>query len=205
MNPRASPGSEFKWSGHDNWQLDRSHLLLLTKLSINKVFSMTGTWNSSRKGHLQTSNESISIQVFNWIIRINGTNLCWLPILSTNGPLSTAENIKHWDCLGISLSQGSWAQASWTWGKFLPCLVKVPWCLIWWGVLCWAPAPNSVFRVRNQLEQINNHSCLALDRLNGYLEVGNSWAHVLNYLPGLMAHYQGDVNEIMREYRPTLW
>ena len=64
--------------------------------------------------------------------------------------------------------------------------------------------PKTVFRVRNQLEQINNRACLGLDGLNGYSEVGNSLADVLNYvLGGLTPHYQGDVNEIIREYRPT--
>ena len=64
-------------------------------------------------------------------------------------------------------------------------------CLIWWDdhtydVSCVRSTEpkTAVFRVRNQLEQINNKSCLGLDGLNGYSEVGNSLADVLNYVLG---------------------
>ena len=50
--------------------------------------------------------------------------------------------------------------------------------------VCSDRAPKSVFWVRNQLEQINNKSCRGLDGLNGYSEVGNSLADVLNYVFG---------------------
>ena len=103
--------------------------------------------------------------------------MCWLPILPTNGPLSPAENIQARIIVLFLL----W-EISILWSEDRSSCVMFD--MMRWRILCSQRAPKTVFRVRNQLEQINNKSCLGLDGLNGYSEVGNSLADVLNYVFG---------------------